>query len=407
MLLLQTLFLVLLPLLAYAAEDYYKLLGIDRDATDRELKKAYRRISKKHHPDKNQGDEKAHQKFVEIANAYEVLVDPELRRIYNQHGHEGVEQHRKGGGGNRGHHDPFDLFSRFFGGGGHYQQGERRGPNMEVRVAMPLRDFYNGAEHEIAVEKQAICSTCEGSGSEDGKTEKCGQCDGHGRILRRQQIMPGMVQQVQMQCDVCAGKGTVIKHKCKTCGGARVIREVESHRLHIEKGFPSSGRMTVENEGDESPDWTAGDLLVELVEADPVIGDGSQTHDQSDGTFFRRKGNDLFWDEVLSLREAWMGEWTRNLTHLDGHVVKLSRSKGDVVQPGMVQMVKNEGMPVHNHEEGPEFGDLYVEYTVVLPDQAEKGMLSEFGELFEKWRKKAINLEADTGHIKGRQHDEL
>lgn len=406
------LLLLLLPLVALAAEDYYKLLGVDRDASDRDIKRSYRRLAKQYHPDKNPGDESVHQKFVEIADAYEALSDSTLRRVYDQHGHEGVERHKQqSGSGRPAHADPFNLFSRFFGGGGHFGHGERRGPNMEARVAVPLRDFYNGAEHEIRIEKQAICSACEGSGSEDGKRETCGKCNGHGMVIQKAQLAPGIFQQMQMQCDQCGGQGQTIKHKCKVCGGAKVVREAETHRLVVEKGLPRNGRVVFENEADESPDWTAGDLVIQVVEKDPEIGNGNEKHDRVDGNFFRRKGDDLLWREVLSLREAWLGDWTRNLTHLDGHTVRLSRKRGQVVQPGAVELVAGEGMPVHHHEQGPEFGNLVVEYTVVLPDQMESGMEKDFWSTWEKWRlKKGVDLEKDAARpppAKGDGHDEL
>lgn len=276
---------------------------------------------------------------------------------------------------------------------------------MEARVQIPLRDFYNGAEHEISIEKQAVCSSCEGSGSEDGKTDRCGRCNGQGMIIQKAQLAPGIFQQMQMQCDVCGGKGTTIKHKCKVCAGNRVVRETEAHTLVVERGVPKNARVTFENEGDESPDWVAGDLLVQLTEKDPEIGDGREKNDRTDGTFFRRKGNDLFWQEVLSLREAWMGDWTRNLTHLDGHIVRLGRKRGEVVQPGTVDSIVDEGMPIWRHEEGPEFGVLNVEYTVVLPDQMDKSMEKDFWATWEKWRKKnGVDLGKDSGRP---AHDEL
>jgi len=410
MLLFQALALLcLLPLLALCAEDYYKLLGIDKSASDRELKKAYRTLSKKYHPDKNPGDDTVHQKFVEIADAYEALSDPELRKIYDQYGHEGLAQHRAGGGGHRGGGNPFDLFSRFFGGGGHFGHagGQRRGPAMEARVHIPLRDFYNGAEHEITIEKQAICSTCEGSGSEDGKVDRCGRCNGQGMLIQKAQLAPGIFQQMQIPCDTCGGKGQTIKHKCKICGGSKVVRENESHTLVVEKGVPKGARITFENEGDESPDWVAGDLHVMLQEQEPHVGSGEEKFDKTDGTFFRRKGEELFWREVLSLREAWMGDWTRNLTHLDGHVVPLGRKRGQVVQPGTVEVVKGEGMPVWRHEDGREFGNLHVEYVVVLPDQMDKGMEKDFWTTWDKWRKKSgVDLAKDSGRPDVK-HDEL
>lgn len=408
MLLLPTLALLcLLPLIALAAEDYYKILGLDSDADDRQLKKAYRKLSKQYHPDKNPDNSSAHQRFVEISEAYEVLSDGELRRVYDQHGHDGVQRHKQGGGPRGGGtNDPFDIFNRFFGGGGHFQQGQRRGPNMEVRVEMPLRDFYTGAEHDFKVQKQAICQKCDGSGSEDGAREKCAKCGGHGVVIQKHQLAPGIFQQMQRPCDACAGQGSTVKHKCKTCGGERVVKEEESFDLGMEKGMPNGVRLTYENEADESPDWAAGDLIVHIFEQAPALG--KEDKELTDGTFFRRKDHSLFWREVLSLREAWMGDWTRNLTHLDGHIVPLSRKRGEVVQPGTVEVVEGEGMPVWGHEgNGPEYGALHVEYVVVMPDQMETAMEKDFFELWEKWRKKkGVDLQKDSGRPDPK-HDEL
>ncbi|KAK5135725.1 hypothetical protein LTR08_004711 [Meristemomyces frigidus] len=401
MLLLPALALIcLLPLLALCAEDYYKLLQIDKDASDRQIKKAYRTLSKKYHPDKNPGNDTAHQKFVEIAEAYDVLIEGETRKIYDQHGHDGIERHKKGGqrGGGGGGGDPFDIFSRFFGGGGGGGGGggKRRGPNMEVRINVPLRDFYTGKEHEFKIEKQVVCEKCEGSGSADGQRQQCAKCAGQGVVVQKHMVMPGMFQQVQMQCDACAGKGSTVKHKCKACDGSRHARDEEKYEMVVERGMPGGARLTYEGEGDESPDFEAGDLIVQLLEKEPELGgDGSE---RTDGTFFRRKDTSLFWTEVLSLREAWMGGWQRNVTHLDGHVVQLSRPRGQVVQPGTVDVVEGEGMPIWRHDDGPEFGNLLVEYVVVLPDQMDGGMEKEFFATFEKWRmKKGVDLRGDSG----------
>jgi DnaJ-related protein SCJ1 len=289
---------------------------------------------------------------------------------------------------------------------------------MEVRVAIPLRDFYNGRKTEFTIEKQAVCSACEGSGSADGHVDTCDKCSGRGVVIQRQQLAPGLFQQVQMHCDKCGGKGKTIKHPCKVCDGSRVVRESETHDLEIEKGMPKGVRITYENEADESPDYVAGDLVVHLTEADPVLG--QQDHERTDGTFFRRRGKDLFWREVLSLREAWMGDWTRNVTHLDGHVVQLSRKRGEVVQPNTVEIVKEEGMPLwHQHlenNEGEIYGDLHIEYVVVLPDQMEKPMEKDFWATWEKYRKKkGVKLDETLGRPEGaikfpedgNGHDEL
>ncbi|KAF2876689.1 hypothetical protein BDV95DRAFT_625871 [Massariosphaeria phaeospora] len=405
MLLRLLLFVGFLALGVLSAEDFYKLLGLKKDASDREIKKAYRTLSKKFHPDKNPGDQSSHDKFVAVAEAYDGLSDEETRKIYDQYGHEGIKQHQQGGGP-RQQHDPFDLFSRFFGGSGHFGHGggERKGPNMEVRVAVPLRDFYNGRKTEFTVEKQAICSACEGSGSEDGHVETCDVCGGRGVRIQRQQLAPGLFQQVQTHCDKCHGKGKTIKHPCPVCGGSRVIREPETHELVIEKGMPQGVRISYENEADESPDFVAGDLIVHLQESDPQYG--QRDHERTDGTFFRRRGKDLFWREVLSLREAWMGDWTRNITHLDGHIVQLHRKRGEVVQPNSVEIVADEGMPVwHEHLEnnaGEQFGALHVEYVIVLPDQMEKAMEKDFWGVWEKYRKKhTVSLDKENGRPEG------
>lgn len=273
---------------------------------------------------------------------------------------------------------------------------------MELRLSLPLRDFYTGREVEFEVEKQQICEQCEGTGSADGKVERCDKCGGHGILVQKHMIAPGMFQQVQTHCDKCGGKGKRIKKPCPICHGRRVVRKPTTFSATIERGMGTGSRIVFENEADESPDWVAGDLIVTLVESEPTLGKSDE--ERTDGTFFRRKGKDLFWKEVLSLREAWMGGWTRNLTHLDGHIVRLGRKRGQVVQPNTVERIRGEGMPrwvenhMHDHSDSEEYGDLFVEYIVVLPDQMESGMEKDFHALFEKWHKKnGVDLLQDSG----------
>lgn len=392
--------LLMLAQLVLCAEDFYKVLGIQKQATDKEIKSAYRQLSKKYHPDKNPGDSTAETKFVEVSEAYEALIDPESRRIYDQYGHEGLKQQQQRGGGH--HHDPFDLFSRFFGGGGHFgNAGQRRGHNVEIKVEISLRDFYNGATTEFQWNKQHICEECEGTGSADGVVETCNTCGGRGILLQKHMLAPGMFQHVQAQCHACGGRGKTIKHRCPVCSGERVVRKHTTVQLTVPRGVERDSRVAYENEADASPDYVAGDLIVILAEKAPDLEQGNP--DRVDGAFFRRKGDDLFWSEILSLREAWMGDWTRNLTHLDGHVVRLGRKRGEVVQPGHVETVEGEGMPKF-HEDGDsvyhktEFGNLYVNYVVVLPDQMQSGMEKDFWAVWQKWRGKVgVDLHKDTG----------
>ena len=397
----------LIPFLAIltcsiAAEDLYKILGLDKSCSVDDLKYAYKKLSKKYHPDKKTGDA---EKFREVTEAFQDLKDPKTRGIYDKSGHEGLEHHKRGGG--QAQNNPFDMFSRFFGGSGHFghggSNGQRRGPDLEVRLTIPLRDFYTGRETEFTIEKQQICDTCEGTGSEDGQVDTCQKCNGHGMLMQRFQLAPGIFQQQQSPCDQCGGRGKIIKHKCKVCAGNKVVRGPTTLTAMIEKGMPVNHRLIFESEADEHPDHVAGNLYVYLSEIDPAISQNEA--ERTDGTFFRRKDNDLYWKEVLSLAEATMGEWTRNLTHLDGHVVRLSRKRDEVVQPNQVETLHGEGMPiyheghVHEHDhDAPESGNLYVQYTVILPDNMGATQKKEFHAFWEKWRKKTgVDLLKDSG----------
>ena len=193
------------------------------------------------------------------------------------------------------------------------------------------------------------------------------------------------------------------------------MKKVASHTLHLEKGMPKGARIVYENEADESPDWEAGDLVVYVMEKEAEME--SEDKLRSDGAFMRRKGRDLYWKEVLSLREAWMGGWERELIHMDGHVVKLGRKRGEVIQPNQVEVISGEGMPIWVQEQArdkageEEHGNLVVEYTVVLPDQIEKPMEKDFWALWEKWRKKnGVDLQKAMGRPEkpaNHEHGEL
>jgi DnaJ-related protein SCJ1 len=282
-------------------------------------------------------------------------------------------------------------------------------------VGIALRDFYNGGTTQFNWEKQLICEECDGTGSADGEVHTCRECNGHGVRIIRHQIAPGMFQQMQVHCEACGGRGKTIAHKCPACGGHRVVRKSTPVQLNILRGAGRDSQIVYENEADQSPDWQAGNLVVTLVEKEARIDEDNP--DRVDGVMFRRKGDDLFWREVLSLREAWMGDWTRNLTHMDGHVVRLGRERGVVVQPGQVEAVIGEGMPKYHEDSDSvyhklEFGNLYVEYVVVLPDQMEKGMEKEFWSVWQKWRGKiAVDLHKDSGRpempASESGHDEL
>lgn len=265
----------------------------------------------------------------------------------------------------------------------------QRGRDKDVKIAVPLRDFYTGARKTFSVEKQHICNECQGSGSTDGHTESCNECGGRGMRIVKHMLAPGMFQHVQSVCDKCGGQGQIISHPCKVCKGQKVVRGEATFELDVEKGVPKGETVVFENEADESPEWIAGNLRVHLDQLDPdgkVDPDNVDevAHGPTDGMWFRRKGVDLYWKEALSLREALLGDWARNLTHLDGHLVRLGRKLGETIQPNFVERIKGEGMPIWKDEDD-KYGDLIVEYQVILPDLMESAMRADLNAVFNKW----------------------
>ncbi|CAN6607862.1 dnaJ-related protein Scj1p [Trichomonascus vanleenenianus] len=343
-----------------AGEDYYKILGIPRTATEKEIKKAYRKLSREYHPDKNPGNEEASQKFVEIAGAYEVLSDKEQRATYDRYGEEGLKH---GAGGRQGP-DPmknaFNMFSNFFGGQGgqfhHRSGGIRQGPNAETFLECSLYDAYNGGTIDISINLQGICDECEGTGSSDGKRHVCDECHGAGIKIIRRQLTPGMYQEMQMPCDKCHGQGQIITHPCPVCHGQKVVREDRKYHVHIEPGCDRKFDYRLEGEADQSPDWVAGDLIIHVSES----RDGSNMG-------YRRRGANLFRNEVLSAKEALRGGWERKIPFLGASkgAVTLKRDKNKQVANGEVEIVKGRGMPIPGRDNA--FGDLYITYVVILP----------------------------------------
>ncbi|ORY72570.1 hypothetical protein BCR35DRAFT_282007 [Leucosporidium creatinivorum] len=339
-----------------AGADFYKVLGVKRSATDAEIKKSYRKLSKKYHPDKNP-DEAAKAKFLEVGHAYEALSDPESRKIYDRFGEEGLKQQQGQGGG---FHDPFDVFRNAFGGGNQ----QRRGQNMIAEMEVDLESIYKGDTMTFSIAHKAICESCDGTGARSEKDiVDCPVCEGRGIRLVRHQLGPGIFQQVQMHCDVCGGRGRKIKHVCSECKGHRIVQTTSELILHIDRGMPEGAEVLFEGEADESPDLPAGDVIVRVRSR------------RKEGGFVRKESN-LYWQETLTVAEALLG-FKRTVMGLDGHEIVLSRS--GVTQPGFVQTVKGEGLPVY-HESG--HGDLFVEYSVVLPSTISSSARSSLQSVF-------------------------
>ncbi|KAG9301669.1 hypothetical protein G9A89_016740 [Geosiphon pyriformis] len=341
-----------------ASTDYYSILGVSRSASASEIKRRYKQLAKKYHPDKNPGDVEIEEKFVKVAQAYEVLSDEEKRNIYDRYGEEGLKGENKGG-----FHNPFDIFDKFFGGAfKHPQKTEQRGPNIVLELEVVLKELYLGTKFDVEVSKQVICEHCSGTGAKSvNDVVKCSACDGRGvRFVK--QIIGASMFQIQTTCDVCGGKGKTIKTKCPHCQGKKVRRGNEQLTVNIEKGMADGEQIVFEQESDESPDTIPGDIIFKLKTIPHPV--------------FVRKGDNLYTKETINLIEALTG-FEKNITHLDDRRITIKRET--VTQPGFVEVVKGEGMPRYRSSQR---GNLYVEFTVVFPTLLENETKEGLRKLF-------------------------
>lgn len=277
--------------------DLYEVLGVTRDASEGEIKKAYRKLAMQYHPDKNPGDTVAEEKFKEASEAYAVLSDPEKRQVYDVHGHAGLGGAAGGGGFNG---DPFsgfaDIFSEFFGGGfgggGRRQNpnAPRRGADLRVRVRVPFEYAVHGGAHKVRLTRDVACEPCNGSGAKPGTSPvTCSTCNGSGAVMHRQGIM-----MLQTTCNRCRGTGQTIESPCDACRGRGKVSREESVDVKIPAGVDSGMRMRVRGRGEEGTrGGEAGDLYLELVVEEPE--------------FFTREGIHLHFNYKIDPVQAALG----------------------------------------------------------------------------------------------------
>lgn len=271
--------------------DYYEVLGVTKTAGDDELKKAYRRLAMKHHPDRNPGNAAAEAAFKEANEAYEVLSDPNKRAIYDQHGHEGLSRGGGGGGGDfpGGFSDIFgDIFSDIFGGGG--RGGPRRGANLRYNLELTLEEAAFGTAAQIRIPKLENCGDCHGQGTASGKApSSCPTCRGAGQVRIQQGIFT-----MQQTCPHCRGRGAVVTDPCPACRGAGRVRREKTLEVKIPPGVDTGDRIRLESEGEPGDRGApAGDLYVQVV---------VKPHD-----FFERDGADLVCTVPVSFVTAALG----------------------------------------------------------------------------------------------------
>lgn len=297
----------------------------------------------KFHPDKNKNNKDAAKKFVEVANAYEALSDPEKRRIYDQHGEEGLKK-----SGQQQQHNPFDMFGNMFG-GQRQNQEQQRAPDVTIDVPVSLRDLYLGRSVEVQLKTQVLCEKCRGSGAEDDDhVTKCPVCNGQGMRVVTHQIAPGFVQQMHQPCDKCSGTGKIVTSTCPRCRGKKVEVGTKTLDVPIEAGAADGSVIEFENSGDEFPSKSPGHVNFKL-----------RTIPHS---LFTRKGDDLHMTMHIRLRDALVG-FERSFPHLDKHEVVVKQT--GVTRPGQIITLKNEGMP--KHESGGDKGALHVTIVVDFP----------------------------------------
>ncbi|KAK3823518.1 MAG: hypothetical protein J3Q66DRAFT_332091 [Benniella sp.] len=340
---------------------YYDILGVSPDASESEIKKAYKKLAMKYHPDKNPD---AGDKFKEISHAYETLSDPEARDMYDRYGEDGPGS--GGGFGFGGGMSQEELFAQMFGGGGFFGMGDedfphpgghrhsgrskpRRGENISHNLNVTLEDLYNGKTTKLSLEKNVICGLCHGQCH-----QKCSTCDGRGVKLVVRQIGPGMMQQMQVTCPQCDGEGQTMrdKDKCKKCKGNKVVNEKKVMEIFIEKGMRNGEKIPMKGEADQLPDVEPGDVILVLQ--------------QKPHGLFERSGADLSCKITLPLVEALCGFSKVLVTHLDGRGIHVEQPSGSVIKPGQVKKIVGEGMP---HFKRPmDKGDLYITFEVEFPE---------------------------------------
>lgn len=344
--------------------DYYEILGVGKNASEADMKKAYRKLAMKYHPDRNKGDSNAETKFKEAAEAYEVLRDPQKKARYDQFGHAGVNgQGGFGGGGVE--FDVEDIFSRFgdifgggffgedmFGGGRARSRGGRRqsgtpGSDMKIRMPLSLEEIAFGTEKTLKVKKQTVCNTCKGTGAASNSDyETCGTCNGMGEVRQVTRTMLGQMVNVQA-CPTCHGEGRIIKNKCKVCNGEGRENGEETIKVNIPSGVSNGNYITLRGQGNSGRrGGEAGDLIV-LIE-------------EKEHEHFIREGNNIYYNLGLSIPDAILGS-EQKVPTLKGKA-KLKIEAG--TQPGKLLRMRGKGIVgLNNSGEG----DQYVRVNVYIP----------------------------------------
>lgn len=355
-------------------EDYYQVLGVGKTASEEEVKKAYKQLAKKYHPDLNK-EAGAEAKFKEVSEAYAVLSDKQKRSQYDQFGKEGFQQRYSAEDIFRGFdtsqfEDLFSgsIFDMFFG-GSRGRGRKQRGHDLRAEISVTFEEAMSGVQKEIKIRKPEHCESCEGTGAQDKELEACEQCKGAGQIRRATRTPFGSFMQVG-SCPQCHGQGKTIKKLCKSCGGEGLVEVLKNIKVKIPAGVDTGSTLRVSGEGEAGPRGSvSGDLLL--------------TIEVEDSEIFRREGNDLYLELPLSFSQAALGCELKVPTLKKEVAVKIAPG----TQSGTHLRLKHEGaQDLHGY--GP--GDLYVILEVVTPKKLSKDQKQLFEKLGKTEEKKSI-----------------
>lgn len=340
--------------------DYYEVLGLARGASEAEIKKAYKRLAMKHHPDRNQGNKDSEELFKEIKEAYEILSDQSKRSAYDQYGHAAFEQGGMGGGGGGDFGDMFgDIFGDLFGGGRGGRTRQARGADLRYGIEITLEEAVGGVQKEIRIPTLQGCKPCNGSGAKPGTSSStCSTCGGVGQVQMRQGFFA-----VQQTCPTCRGRGKVIKEPCTSCRGEGRVEEYKTLSVSIPAGVDTNNRIRLSGEGEAGPNGAQpGDLYVEIhVKPHPI---------------FERDGNNLYCDVPISFTMAALGGEIEVPT-LDGRVkLKIPAE----TQTHKSFRLRDKGVKsVRSNNRGDLICRVVIETPVKLNEQ-QKALLRELGD---------------------------
>lgn len=358
--------------------DYYKVLGVKKDASEADIKKAYRKLAMKFHPDRNPNNtDEAERKFKEIGNAYSVLSDTKKREQYDNFGEEGL----KGMGEGMGGFDPFNLFQNVFGagsGGGGFggfgggfpfggmgmnmnnnskpDLSTRKSPEKNITLNVPLKDLYNGKSINLEYSRKIRCSKCDGTGVRDpSDIIECKECHGRGKKIMVKQMGP-MIQQIMTDCQTCSGKGKTVKpnSQCSECGGKKYVREPKNIEYYIRPGSRAGHKDVIIGESDWIPDYGfPGNLIISINEV--------SKKDDTNPFGLKRVGNNLIMMKDISLKEALIGFKFR-FRHFDNRVIEIVNK--NIITPETQLVVKGEGMSILNDTS---YGNLIIKFNIIYP----------------------------------------